>query len=177
MSILQAMTPELKETFVETAKVLKGHQRRLFMARTVKSLGRGGMKYAREALGWNEDTVRKGQNELRTGIECLDAYSLRGRNRVAEKLPNLLEDIKAVVESQSQIDGTFQTERLYTRLSAAEVRRQLIESKGYEEEELPTAKTLGIKLNELGYYLRGVTKSKPPKKSLKQMTSSSGSQR
>lgn len=171
MSILKAMTPELKATFVETAKVLTGHQRRLFLARTVKSLGRGGMKYAREELGWNEETIRKGRHELQTGIECIDAVSQRGRKRAEEKLPNLLEDIKTIVDSQSQIDGTFQTGRLYTRLSAEEVRRQLMAQKGYKDEELPTAKTIGVKLNKSGYYLRGVTKSKPKKNVPRQMQS------
>lgn len=171
MSILQEMTPELQTTFIETANVLSGHQRRLFMARVVNSLGRGGMTYACNQLEWNEQTVRKGQNELRTGIECLDAVHLRGRKRSEEKLPNLLADMKEIVDSQSQIDGTFQTGRLYTRLSAAEVRRQLIKQKGYTDEELPTAKTLGIKLNEQGYHLRSVTKSKPEKKFRRQKES------
>lgn len=154
----------MKATFIETSKVLKGYQRRLFMGRIVNSLGRGGMVYACRELGWTEETIRKGQNELRTGIECIDAVNLRGRKRVEEKLPNLTRDMKAIVDSQSQIDGTFQTERLYTRLSAEEVRRQLKKAKGYKEEELPTAKTLGVKLNEMGYRLRGVTKSKPKKR-------------
>ena len=147
------------------------------MARVVKSLGRGGMVYACRELGWTEETIRKGKNELRTGIECVDAVNLRGRKRVEEKLPNLIKDMKAIVDSQSQIDGTFQTERLYTRLSAQEVRRQLIEGKGYEGEELPTAKTLGVKLNEMGYRLRGVTKCKPKKRYQKQMQSLNGSQK
>ena len=171
MAILKEMSVELQATFVETCKVLKGHQKRLFMARVVKSLGRGGMKYASEELGWNEQTIRKGQHELSTGIECVDAVNLRGRKRIEEKLPNLPDDIKAIVDSQSQVDGTFQTERLYTRLSAEELRRQLIAQKGYQEAKLPTAKTLGVKLNELGYHLRGVTKSKPKKKFPRQMLS------
>lgn len=164
MSILQEMTEEMKATFIETSKVLTGHQRRLFMARVVNSLGRGGLTYGYRELGWSEETIRKGQHELRTGIECLDAVNLRGRKKAEEKLPNLHGDMKAIVDSQSQIDGTFQTERLYTRLSAEEVRRQLIKVKGYTDEELPTAKTLGVKLNEMGYHLRGVTKSKPKKR-------------
>ena len=171
------MTVEMKTTFIETGKALKGHQRRLFMARVVNSLGRGGMVYACKKLGWTEQTIRKGQNELRTGIECIDATNLRGRKRAEEKLPNLTKDMKAIVDSQSQIDGTFQTERLYTRLSAEAVRRQLIEAKGYEAEALPTAKTLGVKLNEMGYRLRGVTKSKPKKRSQKQTPSLSDLQK
>jgi hypothetical protein len=171
MSLLDAMTPELKETFVETAKMLTSHQKRLFMARVVNSLGRGGMSFAQKELGWNEGSIRKGQNELRTGIECLDGASMRGRKKAEEKLPNLLEDVKEIVDSQSQIDATFQTNRLYTRLSAEEVRRQLVLQKGYTDEELPTAKTIGVKLNQWGYHLKAVVKSKPQKKLPKQMPS------
>lgn len=164
MKLLENITPEMKELFIETAKVLSGHQRRLFMARTVKGLGRGGLKYAREQLGWDKNTIWKGQNELRTGIECLDAFHLRGRKSAETHLPNLLQDIKEIVDTQSQTDATFATERLYTRLSAAEVRQQLIQQKGYQDTELPTAKTIGCKLNELGYHLKTVVKSKPKKR-------------
>ena len=174
MNLLDAMTPELSETFVQTAKVLKGHQRRLFMARIVNSLGRGGMSFAQKELGWNDGAIRKGKHELRTGIECLDATSMRGRKRTEEKLPNLLEDIKGIVDSQSQTDATFQTNRLYTRLSAKEIRKQLILQKGYQDEELPTAKTIGIKLNQLGYHLKAVVKSKPKKKFQRQTQFLSG---
>lgn len=171
MGKINEVTAELKETFIETAKVLKGHQKRIFMARVVQSLGRGGMSFAQKEFGWNDGAVRKGQHELRTGIECLDAVNQRGRKKAEEKLPQLLADIKEVVDSQSQIDATFQTNRLYTRLSAEEVRKQLIKQKGYSDEMLPTAKTIGIKLNQLGYQLRTVMKSKPQKKFQKQRQS------
>ena len=164
MKRAENVTPEMKELFIETAKVLKGHPKRLFMARTVKSLGRGGLKYAREQLGWDKNTIWKGQNELRTGIECLDAVHFRGRKSAETHLPNLLEDIKEIVDAQSQTDATFATERLYTRLSAEEVRQQLIRQKGYRETELPTAKTIGLKLNKMGYHLKTVVKSKPQKR-------------
>ena len=119
-------------------------------------------------------TIRKGKHELRTGIECVDAVNQRGRQKAEEKLPKLLEDIQEIVDSQSQIDATFQTNRLYTRLSAKEVRRQLILQKGYQDEELPTAKTIGGKLNQLGYHLKAVVKSKPKKKFQKQTQFLSG---
>ncbi len=89
----------------------------------------------------------------------------------------MLEDIKGIVDSQSQTDATFQTNRLYTRLSAKEVRKQLILQKGYQDEELPTAKTIGIKLNQLGYHLKAVVKSKPKKKFQRQTQSLNGWQR
>ena len=74
-----------------------------------------------------------------------------------------------MVDSQSQTASTFETNRLYTRLSAASVRQQLIQQKDYTNEELPTFETIRVKLNELGYQLRSVTKSRPKKKFLKPM--------
>jgi hypothetical protein len=52
---------------------------------------------------------------------------------------------------------------LYTRLSAAEARRQLIEQKGYAAEALPSEETIRVKLHQLGYRLRTVQKSRPQK--------------
>jgi Rhodopirellula transposase DDE domain len=75
-----------------------------------------------------------------------------------------LEDIKAIIDGESQTDGTFRTTKLYTRMSAEEVRKQLIEQKGYVDKALPIAKTIGVKMNEMGYQLRPVAKSKPQKK-------------
>jgi len=44
--------------------------------------------------------------------------------------------------------------------------------KGYTDEEQPTQETIRVKLNVLGYQLRSVAKSRPPKKSQKRMPSS-----
>ena len=157
------LTDSLKTMLIETARSLKGSARRLFMARTVKELGGGGQQRAARELGWGRMTIRKGLRELDSGFACLDAYSLRGRKRAEDHLPNLLTDIKAIVDSQSQTDPQFRTQRLYTRLTAAEVRRQLIAQKGYTDAELPTAETIGAKLNALGYYPQKVAKSLPKK--------------
>lgn len=161
------LTASLKTLFMETAQALKGSARRLFMARTVKELGPGGQRCAERALGWNRGTLRKGTHELQSGCTCLDAFSARGRKRAEDHLPHLLSDIQAIVDSQSQADPQFRTTRLYTRLSAAEVRRQLIVRQGYRHEEVPTVQTITTKLNSLGYFPKKVTKSQPPKKSLK----------
>jgi hypothetical protein len=88
-------------------------------------------------------------------------------------LPNLLEDIRAIVDSQSQVDPQFRSQRLYCRMSAAEVRRQLIEQKEYTDEELPTTETINSKLNEMGYFPKKVAKSQPKKRSQKPTRSSS----
>lgn len=166
------LTDSIKTMLIETAKALKGSARRLFMARTVKELGAGGQQRAARELGWGRMTIRKGLRELDSGLVCLDAFTLRGRKRAEDHLPNLLTDIHALVDRQSQTDPQFRTNRLYTRLTAAEVRRQLMTHKGYTDAELPTAETIGAKLNLLGYYPQKVAKSRPQKKSRQQMPSS-----
>jgi len=158
------LTEALKAVFMETAQTLTGATRRLFMARTVKLLGRGGAQRAEEELGWNRGTIRKGRHELESGLRCVDNLSARGRKRAEAHWPTLEQDLRAIVKPQSQIDPSFKTDRQYTRLSAAEVRRQLIEQKGYPEAAVPTRRTVSTKLNDLGFYLRKVAKSKPKKK-------------
>jgi hypothetical protein len=166
------LTDSLEILFLETAQALKGSARRLFMARTVKELGPGGQRCAERELCWNRGTLRKGMHELQSGFTCLDAFSARGRKRAEDHLPRLLSDMQAIVDSQSQADPQFRTTRLYTRLSAAEVRRQLIAQQGYTHEELPTVQTLTTKLTTLGYFPKKVAKSRPQKKSHKPRRSS-----
>ena len=165
------LTEVVKELLMETAKTLKGSARRMFLARTVQALGEGGQRLAERELGWNRGTIRKGLHELEHGMVCIDAFSSRGRKRSEAHLPNLLSDITAMVDGQSQADPQFRTNRLYTRLTAAEVRRQLIVEKGYTDDELPTAETIGTQLNELGYYPKKVAKSQPQKNCPKPMPS------
>ena len=158
------LTEELKELFAQTAKALSGSARRIFMADVVKKIGTGGQRKAETELGWNRGTIQKGQCELKSGFSCTDNFSARGRKSAEERLPNLLDDIRAIADSQSQTDPTFKTTQLYTRLTAAEMRRQLVLQKDYSEDELPTEETIRVKMNALEYRLRPVQKSRPLKK-------------
>lgn len=157
------LSDEFKEALNETQATLKGYERRHFMAKIVETVFGGKPSPAERELGWNRTTLRKALAELHGEFCYIDRYHERGRKKSEEHLPELLSDIRLIVDSQSQTDPTFRTSRLYTRLSAAEVRRQLIEQKGYGDEELPCAATIGNKLNELGYRLRAVQKSRPQK--------------
>jgi hypothetical protein len=156
--------PEMIPVLIDTAKTLKGSQRRAFMAKTVHAMGRGGQVWAEAHLHWNRETIRKGMHELRTGMTCLDAFHCRRRKSAEEHLPRLLDDIRAIADAHSQADPKFQTDRLFTRISAAEVRRQLIATKGYTDAELPTQQTINTKLNMLGFRLTKVAKCRPQKK-------------
>src|SRR5258707_369981 len=109
------LSEEQKQIYVETAKALKGSARREFMARVAKLLG--GQRQAARELGWQRETIRKGTSELESGIAIQDNFAGRGRHKAEEKLPELLSDIQAIVDGQSQTDPSFESNRLYTRLS------------------------------------------------------------
>src|SRR4051794_7661771 len=111
--------PEMIPVLIAAATALKGGQKRIFMAQTVKAMGRGGQRWALEHLGWCRDTIRKGMHELRSGMTCVDAFSARRRKPAEEHLPRLLDDIRSIADAHSQADPKFQTRRLFTRISAA----------------------------------------------------------
>ena len=157
------LTEHLKSLYKKVAEKLQGSDRRQFMAEVVKGLGIGGQTVAERELGWNRRTIRKGRKELESGEAIIDRFSDRRRKRSEAKLPDLIEDIKSIVDPVSQTDPSCKSTKLYTRITAAEVRLQLIKQKNYKDEELPSAETIRRRLNELGYTLKRVVKAKPIK--------------
>ena len=79
------LTKTVKGIFIETAKMLKGSDRRVFMAQVVKAIGKGGQRRAEAELGWNRRTIRKGMHELESGFRCYDNFAVRGR-KAAESI-------------------------------------------------------------------------------------------
>jgi hypothetical protein len=166
----------LKDLLEEAVSSLKGHAKRLFMARTVRDVFEGVAYRAEQEFGWNRVTIRKGLHELASGIECVDGRKwATGRKPAEAHLPNLLSDIRDLLDSQSHTDARFRTHRLYTRMSVAEVRRQLQSKKGYRDEELPSEETLRCKVNRLGYYPTRVQKTQVKKRFQKPTPSSTRS--
>ena len=88
----------------------------------------------------------------------------RGNRKLEEKQPELERDIRELAEPHSQQDPKFQSPFLYTRMTAAGMRKALIDEKRWTSEQLPHANTIGEILNRLGFKLRRVQKTKPLKK-------------
>ncbi len=114
-------------------------------------------------MGGARTVISRGVRELASGGGAVDRYAERGRKTTEERLPNLLTDIRAIVDGQSQTDPSFASTRLYTRLSASAVREALVSQKGYCEADLPSLETIRVRLNRLGYTLRSVQKTLPKK--------------
>lgn len=166
------VAPEVVDLIRRTAETFPwGPARRRYLADTVVSLGLG-QRQAQLLFGWGRDTLRKALHERRTGLTCQDATACRGRKPLEFHLPQLLDDIKDIVADHVQTDPTFRTTRLFCRLTAPEVRRQLIDRKGYTDAQLPSLQTITTKLNALGFHLGKVRKCLPQKKFLRPTPSS-----
>ena len=152
------ITPGIRDMLNETRETLSGYTRRHFMAQVTETMLDASPMRAEKELGWNRVTLAKALDELRGGFCFIDHYHLRGRKRAEDHLPTLLDDLHKLAERHSQTDPTFRTTRQYTRLTATALRQQLIEEKGYTDEELPTEQTIRTKLNDMGYSLKRVKK-------------------
>jgi hypothetical protein len=170
------LAPGLRDLLIETAESLSGAERRRFMANTLHKLQLG-QREAAALFGWGRDTLRKAGHELRTGLTCADAFGRRGRKPVESHLPHLCDDLRDLVQDHLQTDPTFRTTGLYCRLSAPEIRKQLIARGGYTDAQLPPVQTIAAKLNALGFRLRTVVKSRPQKKCRRPMPSSGTSRK
>jgi len=153
----------------ETSFALTGSDRRIFQAKITNEYLEGNQNRAESVFGWGRNTVKLGLKELETGYTCYVEVHERGKKKTEEKLPNIEQDIKAVVEPSSQVDPKFRTSLTYTKITAKAVRKALLDFKGYTDQELPTERTISNILNRLGYTLKRVQKTKPKKKSKRPM--------
>jgi hypothetical protein len=144
------------------ASNLQGSKRRMFLGQLALSIGYGGRSLVSKTLKINRQTLNKGIQEIETGQEIEDRFSERGRKPLEEKSPELLTQMRDILDGASQTDPTFNSTRLYTRLSAREVKEQLI-SRGHRESDLPSNQTIWNKMHSLGYKRKKVAKTKPKK--------------
>jgi len=161
---INEISETLKSIIKNTAEKLSGFERRIYIAEITIELLDGSTRKAEREFGWGRKTVEKGMMELTTGIECVDNYSARGNKKTEEKMPELKEDIRSIVDPKSQTDPNFQTSFAYTRITAKTVRQALIDEKGYTDDELPCENTIRNTLNRMGYQLKRIQKTKPIKK-------------
>lgn len=175
------MNAELTEAVIETARLaarkLTGPKRRSFQAELAERYCGSSPRRAEEVFGWGREAVRTGLGERRSGIRCLDDFSSRGRKKSEAKVPQLAEEIRAVVEPHSQADPKFQTPLAFTRITSKAVREALLEkselrASRLRAEDVPAERTLVTILNRMGYCLRRVLKTRPQKRFPKRTRSS-----
>lgn len=145
------------------ARRLKGRERRLFIAEVTVELCAGNVRLSESRFGWGRETASKGLQELREDV-VIERAPGGGRPSWEEHDPQLAADIREIVEPKTQTDPELKSSRRYTNLSAAEVRKALIEEQGYRKEDVPAERTLRDILNRMNYRLKRIQKGRPLKK-------------
>lgn len=145
------------------ARRLKGRERRLFIAEVTVELCEGNARLSETRFGWGRETASKGMQELCDNVRIKRAPG-GGRPSWEQRHPQLAVDIRAIVEPKTQADPELKSSRRYTNLSAAEVRKALLEEKGYRDEDVPAERTLRDILNRMNYRLKRIQKGRPLKK-------------
>lgn len=163
MSLTESIE-KVKHLFGKALEGMTGSKKRKIAAEIAKEYGNGGQTFVANEYNISRTTIRKGTKEIETGEEIKDAFNQRGRKKAIEKLPQLEENIRKILESQSQTDPKFQTDRLYTNITIKEIRNQLIKQYVYTDKELPTERTLDTIVNKMKYTVKAVKKSEPHKK-------------
>ena len=146
-----------------SAKQVTGQQRRTFLALVCKQLCDGSARKAEERFGWGREAVARGLKEESGQTINKPTVVRRSDLRSEVRNPQLAVDIRLIVEPHTQTDPELKSTRLYSNLSAGEVRAALVE-KGYSGSQLPSERTLRDILNRMKYRLKRIQKGKPLKK-------------
>ena len=137
--------------------------RRQAMADATQTLLDGKPRVAETVFGWSRATVELGMHELQTGIVCINDLSKRRKPKTEEKYPQLVVELRAITDADSQAQSHLRTDFSYTNMTATSVRSALLE-RGWSDETVPTVRTLSNILNRQNYKLRSVTKTQVQKK-------------
>lgn len=138
----------------------------MFLAEVCQTLCDGSARLAESRFGWGRETIEKGIVERALTDEELAARPTsnnKGRKPWEEQHPQLAIDIRLIVEPHTHTDPELKTDRLYTNMSAREVQNALL-VKGYQQDELPSERTMRDILNRMNYRLKRIQKGKPMKK-------------
>ena len=146
-----------------SARQVTGQQRRTFLALVCEQLCDGSARKAEERFGWGREAVARGL--LEKSGQFVEKHSVVRHSTLRSEVrnPQLAVDIRLIVEPHTHTDPELKTTRLYSNLSAGEVRSALVE-KGYNAEQLPSERTLRDILNRMNYRLKRIQKGKPLKK-------------
>ena len=159
----KGVSPQVVELISRLAGMVQWPYRRQAMGDVAITLLDGKHRLAEEVFGWSRTTVELGINEFRTGLICVNDISSRRKPKTEEKHPDLLADIEAIMDPRSQTDPHLRTTLLYTDMTAQAV-YDALKQKGWQEESLPTVRTVSNILQRHGYVLRTVAKTKVQKK-------------
>ena len=167
----KGVSPETVALISRLVSLIPWPERRQAMGDVTLTLLDGKSRVAEEIFGWGRAPVSLGINEFRSGVVCINDVSNRHKPKSEDKYPQLMADIRELLEPSSQAEPRLRTTLLYTNMTAQAVYDALL-ANGWSPEALPTVRTISNIMNRNEYRLRTVAKTKVQKKRQKPTASS-----
>lgn len=161
--VRNGISKELVDLISRLIDLIPWPARRCAMGDVTLSLLDGKHRVAEDVFGWGRSVVEVGIKEFQTGISCVNDISQRLKPKTEVKNPELLVEIRNIMEPHSESESHLRTTLLYTNMTAEAVYDALVE-KGWSAESLPTVRTISNILIRNNYRLRTVAKTKVQKK-------------
>ena len=111
----------------------------------------------------SREYVSKCYNIAINKLEIIANKNKCGRKKKLIEYPELEDDIKKIVDEYSSTEPHFKTERKYVKLTIKEIMNELLKTGKYQVGFIRKSKLADL-VNELGYNLKKVQRSKPLKK-------------
>lgn len=163
MSIAQKLEIDHKNQ-IENIKKEKNREAKIGqIGALVLDVGNRSIKAIAKATGCSRKYVKRCYLIVQNSLPIVTNRYKCGRKKLIVRFPKLKQNIKKIIENHCLTDPRFKTEKQYVRLSIAEIKKQLIEIGNYEEKSFSNS-YLNNLVNEMGYNLKKVQKTKPLKK-------------
>ena len=156
------LSQKIENSYKNCIENIKKVKNKLEKAKMIKALicdlGGKGISIIANLLGMAFNTVKTYYltdfNNIQLSIE------FRGRKKIEDKFPEIKNQIRDILNNYEYTDSHFKTEALFVDLSLKNLRNELIQRYDYTEENCPCKSTLSRLLNDLGYKIQKVKKTK-----------------
>ena len=118
--VRNGVSPELVSLISRLVDLIPWPVRRSAMGDVTLLLLDGKHRVAEDVFGWGRSVVEVGIKEFQTGISCVNDISTRLKPKTEEKHPELLAEIRAIMEPHSESESHLRTTLLYTNIEVAQ---------------------------------------------------------
>lgn len=158
---------KIEKGYKNQIKTIKNEKNRITKMKMIGSLamdiGDGCISAVSRELSCSRQFVKECFDFVENGCEKQLSLEFRGRKRLVHKYPTLKKDIEKIVENHLSTDPRFKKEEQYVNLSIKTIKEKLIETGKYHKSSFSESSLNNI-VNQMGYCLKKVKKTKPLKK-------------
>ncbi len=163
MSILQKIENCYKN-LIESIKKCQNKEQKLIMIGSLASdIGNRCISALSIIFNLSRITIRKAIRLFKNEIDYKLKIETRGRKSLIVKYPELKQDIENIIKDSLSVDPHFKSEKQYVKMTIKEIKRQLIKTGKYDNNSFSES-YLNNLVNDMGYGLKKVQKTKPLKK-------------